>query len=304
MLKLRSDGHSIRVGRNLSVSFQRTLRVPDDERTYRIPPGFGDFPICRVEDYLGSVPESWKEPGAMFLPVYQREAVWLNFDGAYWRPNAVKVAVGDSSAITGRSLRHGLDSEAQDYIVCPDQGWLDGTSGSDGFTRQIVCGPPGEGPEDACCIRLIVHEPKPGRFPEREPREKFGAIMACCLAASEETGSPAVGRMRQMIRADEHGADSWDEDNYGEVTVRLVTSAAYGEITGSALPPTPVSARIYEEYGLPWLAVYEEECDAPEGGGGGSSPGSPTGKGKAGRKNTSRISFKDGRPASQERFAL
>ncbi len=304
MLKFRSDGHSIRIGSNFSVSFQRTLRVPDDGKTYRFPPGFGDFPICRVEDYLGSVPESWKEPGAMFIPVYQREAVWLNFDGAYWKPNAVKVALGDTSAITGRSLRHGLESEAQDYVVCPDQAWLDGISGSDGFTRQFVSGRLDEGPEEACCVRLIVHEPMEGRFPERPPREQFGAIMACCLAAARETGSPAIGRMRQMIRADDHGADSWDADNYGEVTVRLVTTVTYREITGSPLPPTPVSARIYEEYGLPWLAAYEEECDAPEGGGGGASRARPTGKGRTRRKNTSRISFKDGRTASQERFAL
>ena len=38
----------------LTVTFQRTLRIPDDERTYPLPPGLGDFPLRHVDDYADS----------------------------------------------------------------------------------------------------------------------------------------------------------------------------------------------------------------------------------------------------------
>lgn len=34
--------------------------------------------ICKVEDYLDRVPASWREHGGVFIPMYQREALWLN----------------------------------------------------------------------------------------------------------------------------------------------------------------------------------------------------------------------------------
>jgi hypothetical protein len=30
---------------SLSLTFQRTLRIPDDHRTWGLPPGFGSFPL-------------------------------------------------------------------------------------------------------------------------------------------------------------------------------------------------------------------------------------------------------------------
>ncbi|HYO00567.1 MAG TPA: hypothetical protein VET27_01165 [Mycobacterium sp.] len=35
---------------SLQVSFQRTLRVPDDGKQYGLPPGLGSFPPHPVED--------------------------------------------------------------------------------------------------------------------------------------------------------------------------------------------------------------------------------------------------------------
>ena len=47
------------------------------------------------------MPAAWREHGGVFLPMYQREAMWLNFRGAHWRPNAIKVAVGKVNALSG-----------------------------------------------------------------------------------------------------------------------------------------------------------------------------------------------------------
>ena len=34
-----------------SLSFQRTLRIPDDGRDYPLPPGLGRFALRHIEDY-------------------------------------------------------------------------------------------------------------------------------------------------------------------------------------------------------------------------------------------------------------
>ena len=94
MLDVTVNNNSISFGDDFSLNFQRTLRIPDDGRTYPLPPGLGTFPICRVEDYRNSVPESWLEHGGVFIPMYQREALWIRFNARHWKPNAVKVAVG------------------------------------------------------------------------------------------------------------------------------------------------------------------------------------------------------------------
>lgn len=36
------------------VDFQRTLRIPDDNREYPLPPGLGHFPMEHVEDHYAS----------------------------------------------------------------------------------------------------------------------------------------------------------------------------------------------------------------------------------------------------------
>jgi hypothetical protein len=61
----RSDERSIRLSPHFEISFQRTLRIPDDGREYPLPPGLGEFPVCRVADYAGRVPEAWRERGGL-----------------------------------------------------------------------------------------------------------------------------------------------------------------------------------------------------------------------------------------------
>src|SRR5687768_7757613 len=84
----------------LRVEFQRTLRIPDDERDHALPPGLGRFPLRHVDDFAARVPVQWHERGGVMLPMYQSEALWINFtasvdaerDAGY--PFAVKIASG------------------------------------------------------------------------------------------------------------------------------------------------------------------------------------------------------------------
>ena len=51
MLDVQVFKDSVKIGRLFAVSFQRKLRIPDDGRTYPLPPGLGSFPVKEVADY-------------------------------------------------------------------------------------------------------------------------------------------------------------------------------------------------------------------------------------------------------------
>jgi hypothetical protein len=135
-LAVHIEHDAIRIGRHFTVDFQRTLRIPDDGHDYPLPPGLGRFPIFRVADYAKRVPAKWRERGGVFIPMYQREALWLNFGGAHWRPNAVKVAIGKVNALSAKPWSEKLTAKRQDYMVVPDQPWLDGINAGDGWDRR------------------------------------------------------------------------------------------------------------------------------------------------------------------------
>lgn len=279
MLGVRVQHDAIQIGRHFRVSFQRTLRIPDDGRVYPLPPGLGRFPICRVRDHARRVPAAWREHGGVFIPMYQREALWLAFEGAYWRPTAVKVAVGKVNAVSGEPWdeRVGDGARRQDYVVAPEQPWLDGINAGDGVIRQFVAMPLGmgytvegqvTGGEKFGGVQIVAFDPKPGRFPDHPPRysSRLGRMeepIACLCEGSPapfaaEMGLAAGGRMHQSIYPDEHGADTWDEENRGRVYVHIVNSETFEDITGMAPPPSPVSARTYTAHGLPWFDLYDE----------------------------------------------
>ena len=83
----------------LEVDFQRTLRIPDDNREYPLPPGLGSFPLLHVDDHAERLPQAWRRHGGVFLPMHQAEAMWISFEADY--PMAVKVAAGKVNAVTG-----------------------------------------------------------------------------------------------------------------------------------------------------------------------------------------------------------
>lgn len=278
MLEVVAQDDSLRIGKHFEVSFQRTLRIPDDGGTYPLPPGLGRFPIRRVADYANRVPEAWRKRGGVFLPMYQREALWLSFECDWWRAVAVQVGIGKVCALTGGPWKEKLRGPhrnggraRQNYLVCPDQPWLDGINAGKGFIRQFVAMPLGEGytvegrvtgREEHGGLQLRVVEPKPGEFPV-EPEEglhhqgRDGLVY--CLAESS-MGLGAGGRMRQKIYPDPHGLETWDQSSAGRVFVHLANSRTWTGITGEPLPPTPVSAALYTAHGLPWFDLYDQDA--------------------------------------------
>lgn len=291
MLDVTVKNNSIGFGDGFSLNFQRTLRIPDDGRTYPLPPGLGTFPVCRVEDYSNYVPSSWLEHGGVFIPMYQREALWIRFNARHWKPNAVKVAVGKINAVSGKRWHQKLWTKESDYLVAPPQPWLDGINTGNGRIKQFIAMPLGigytvegqiTGKEEFGGIQIIVYEPKSGNFAEPEntwfyencsesyssnesftmPTAARPMTLKANRVSSGEMGMGAGGKMKQKIYPDPYDIDTWDEDNYGRVYVHIVNSMMYREITGVEPPATPVTAKTYAQYQLPWFDLYDESmCD-------------------------------------------
>lgn len=271
-LEIRLENNRIYFGENFSLNFQRTLRIPDDGKKYPLPPGLGKFPICKVSDYTDKVPESWRKHGGVFIPMYQREALWINFDAPDWRPNAVKVAAGKINAVTGKTWNQNLSEDEQDYMVCPPQEWIDGFKTGTGVVRQFIAMPLGKGytveeqmtdKDEFGGIQIIVFEPKDGKFSDEKPIRSMdlrceSTILKSAILPTEEMGLAAGGKIVQKIYPDEYGVETWDEENFGRVYVHVVNSLMFREITGMEAPSTPISAETYTKYGLPWFEIYDE----------------------------------------------
>ncbi|HEY9664919.1 MAG TPA: hypothetical protein V6C65_41295, partial [Allocoleopsis sp.] len=248
------------------------LRIPDDGNVYPLPPGLGAFPIQSVLDYWDRVPLAWRSQNSYFIAMYQREALWLGFDGAIWKPNAVKIAIGKVNAISGQAWDEVLHNQPQNYIVCPNQPWLDGINAGQGFIRQFVAMPLGSGltveaqvrgSEEFGGIQILVYEPKPERFPDHPPPEHSPDTreVALSLPMGAEMGLGAGGKMIQKIYSDSYGVDTWDLENSGSIVVHIINSEQYRELTNLEPPSTPVTTQAYTQYGLPWFALYDEEKD-------------------------------------------
>lgn len=72
-------------------------------------------------------------------------------------------------------------------------------------------------------------------------------------------GLAAGGRMEQKIYPDGYGKDTWDTEVSTTFHVHIVNNTMYRDLTGEAPPPTPISANMYTDHGLPWFMPYDEQ---------------------------------------------
>ncbi len=258
---------AVRIGERFAVSFQRTLRVPEEGGPYPLPPSLGRFPVRLAGELADTLPRRWRGLDAVVIPVYQREAVWLAFEAAAWRPNAVKVGVGAICAVSGQQWNETLHGDPQNYLVCPPQPWLDGLNTGSGEVRQFVSAPLGTGStvesqltgaDTVGGMQILVYDPAPGRFPESAPGDEDDHV-ELPLPSGSSLGIAPGGRIVQKIYADPYGPRTWDASSATGVFVHLLNSEQYRELTGVDPPPTPVDVEAYIDSGLPWFEIYDED---------------------------------------------
>ena len=261
----------------LGIEFQRTLRIPDDNREHYLPPGLGEFPLYRVDDYPDNLPETWSQHGGVFLPMYQAEALWINFHGYY--PMAVKIAAGKINAVTGEAWSEGLTEAPQDYMVVPGQPWLDGFCVEKGLIRQFVAMPLGEGytTEEQLTgeaehggLQIAVYPMKASVYEERlrQRRARFedGMIIPPPQCSPRrDMGFAPGGLIRQEIYKDKYGIRSWDTSTHSRCFVHIVNSVQLMHLTGCKPPGKPQTAQDYTAAGLPWFDYYGSDLKALEG---------------------------------------
>jgi hypothetical protein len=256
------------------IEFQRTLRIPDDNREHFLPPGLGQFSMLHIDDYSGQVPDAWRSHGGVFLPMYQAEAMWINFQGSY--PMVVKVAAGKIDALTGEPWKNALSQRPQDYLVVPDQPWLDGFCVAKGLIRQFVAMPLGEGytAEEQLTgeaehggVQIVVYPMKALAYEDyrRRPQYMEGAVDFCIDPGVAEMGLAPGGLMRQKIFEDSHGFDVWDQSAHSRCFIHILNSVQYLTVTGRNPPTKPPTAKEYTDAGLPWFDYYSGDQNALEG---------------------------------------
>lgn len=276
---------------SFSIDFQRTLRIPDTDETYSLPPGLGKFPVRHAEDFEPRLPANTVERGGVILPMWQAEAMWLNFtnQGPAWGldyPVAIKIAAGKINAISGETWLPGLHRDPQDYVVSPQQPWLDGFAIEKGVIRQFVAMPLGDGytPEEQLTgeaewggiqisvipLKLSVWKKKRAEWEEERRSHQSSPfeivhseiVMKCCSSM----GLAAGGRMRQEIYPDIFELDDWDIEAAERVFVSLVHAKDWKTITGESAPNAPPTAQEYSAAGLPWFDYYGKDQGALSGG--------------------------------------
>ncbi|KAL8641273.1 MAG: hypothetical protein Q9228_001892 [Teloschistes exilis] len=269
------------VGDKLTISFQRTIRVPDNGKTSNLPPSMGAFPLYSVADYKKTLPAEMALKGGVFLPMYQREAMWIRFasDDQF----AINVSVGGVNAISGEPLvetsatqlrRLNLMSErksVQDYVVTPQQLWLDGIASTAGRVRQFVAVPMGNGytveaqvtgEEVTGGLQFQVTLPKP--YPSGALRLFVKTLTGGGgnkRLPEFELGVAAGGLIKQCIINDTYKADTWDRDSTIRFNVQILNSSVFRQVTGMDPPEIPALAATYASEGLPFFDIYNETSD-------------------------------------------
>ncbi|MEW1638320.1 hypothetical protein AB0469_30230 [Streptomyces sp. NPDC093801] len=208
----RIEGNTLLLGDGARIRFIRTLRLPESG-THALPPGLGEFPLRRVEDYPDTVPAQWRAKGGVMLPVYLREAMWLAFGGST-EPAALQVGVGKVCAVSGRPWTGRLARDPQNYVVLPRQPWLDGINSGDGTVRQFVAVPLGlgatvegqvTGEETTGGVQLQAFPLEPGSLAawrdgqrRRSGRPRLGGAPAGFAGYGAAPPMPAAGAPPQM----------------------------------------------------------------------------------------------------------
>ncbi|KAI5917761.1 hypothetical protein F4810DRAFT_704677 [Camillea tinctor] len=258
---------------NLRIWFHRTIRVPDNLGTSQLPPGLGNFPLFLVNNYANTLPPDMVSRGGIFFPMHQKEALWIRMSAT--APFMIKIYAGGVNVVSGehededdmtrqrRAARIARGESIQDYVVAPDQYWIDGFAVAPGIVRQFVAMPMGSGysleaqitTETVGGLQLEITPARPETGPWWiDQRQPSGQVAPMGIAPG--------GRVEQCILHDRYDPAIWSRDTTLAVAVQVLNSAAFHAVTGLRPPPSPVDARAYAYAGLPFFQLDESAWTA------------------------------------------
>jgi hypothetical protein len=68
--KIELESNHFRSNDDLVVTFQRTIRVPDNQQTSKLPPSLGALPLKAVSSYADKPTYAMSAKGGLFFPMY------------------------------------------------------------------------------------------------------------------------------------------------------------------------------------------------------------------------------------------
>lgn len=267
---------------SLDVSFERTVRVPEDGHDHWLPPTFGSFELTATDSGPLRLPQAIKKRRGVCFPIYEHEALWfdLSISGPFRLPVALKVAAGKVNAVSGKPWTEDPADE-QDYLVAPHQPWLDGFNSGDDVIRQFVATELGKsesveshltGGEVWGGIQLLAIPMKPEYYrsiieaalqeaestrdlnQNADPDLDISAEMDMCCSMIPPTsmGLGAGGKIRQTIEQDPYGVDQWDFTRAQRLFVSMINADQWEGISGVRPHPSPITPAEYNGSGGPW----------------------------------------------------
>lgn len=276
----------------LEITFHKTLRLPEDNKTYPLPPSLGSFPL-RAIDSLKNIPALWRERGGVCIPMWQSEALWISFS-SIGCPFAVSICSGKVNVLNGEKWDEDLSKNS--YIEVPGQPWIDGFCVKEGRIKQFVAAIMGQGQTveeqlnktETGGLQFLVR-PLDQVLWEKEQQEEKNRmrhvtrgmgmgmassksymaqnsiqtdymVAAACAApasigANVNMGLGMGGSMHQEIMKPKRSIHDWSSI-YLRSFVHLANAELWSNISDNACPSRPISVSDYNRYQYPWFSWY------------------------------------------------
>ncbi|TGO45124.1 hypothetical protein BOTNAR_0698g00030 [Botryotinia narcissicola] len=262
-------------GGKMEISFHRTVRIPDDGKNYELPPNLGKFPLFSIDDHAEKLPVDIVRKGGVFIPIRQREALWIKFHAYGTSRFAVKVFVNGINAMSDESRHCEMkpgepiaesDGE-QDYLVVPGQEWFGDFVRTNKTVMQPVAVPTGSGYSVEAQIKVLrlcgdfgssnLSSWEKEQLQKKMKRE-FEKMKKEFYDKEHELTLVPRGSIHQAIRRDCFHKNRYDEKNAVMFNIQLLAPKTFHLVTGTPPPQTPVSAKTYARYGYPFFQMYNE----------------------------------------------
>ena len=264
---------------SLTIKFERTMRLPDDDYTYALPTGLGQLPLRSVDDFPETAPASWIKKGGVVMPLHRSEALWIWISSRY--RFAVKIKVGEINALSGAPWSSGLQRQPQNYLVAPNAPWEE----DDEVVRCLVAMPlrkreaNGDGIQfeiTPICAESVYRDENAFLLPPTIQEFFMRLIFASMISkqldeisrrhereeiadALEKSTEPALAIGRHRIPDDPYQLGEWNQAQTLCYFLHVCDPQAWRRMTGRTSPYPPLTETEYLNARVPWFANYAED---------------------------------------------